>query len=126
MVSRVGVQQQVRDGFRQMGDIPREVTYHHFTGNVVRDIAAGTSTRETVAHTIPYVVKTGLTEQEVDFAQTLNVTAKMLFASLDLPIVPEEDDLIIWEDGVIWEICKYKTDPAEAVRIVYVRTTSTE
>lgn len=120
------IRTQVQQAFVQLGDIARPATFQRFTGNIVRDIDAGTSVREVVEYPIPRAMKTDVAEKEVDYAAAVSATQKILFPTSAIPVKPDEDDVVVWEDGVIWEIRKIKTDPAEALWILFVRSTATE
>lgn len=49
---------------------------------------------------------------------------KALIAALDLPVIPNEQDIIITTDGTRHTVHKLMSDPASALHILHIRRTS--
>ena len=122
MSLRNTVQQGVTSAFKALGDLVRPATYKSLTGNVTRDLVAGTSTPETNDYTLKRTVftKFSATENEKD-ASTLNPD-KFLFPARDLPVEPKAADIIVDENNRVWEIVKRLSEPSSAIVVLQVRT----
>lgn len=116
------MQQAALTVFQRLGDLARPVTYKSLTGNVTRDIVAGTVTPESVDYVIPRTVFTKFRESENDKDISVLTDEKLIFPSRDLPVEAKSSDLIVDAKGRTWEIVRLLSDDASAVTILQVRT----
>lgn len=116
------VQTAALTAFRAIGDLARPATYQSLTGNITRDLVAGTSVAESVTYNLKRTVFSKFKETEIDTSVVVETDEKMLFAALDLPIAPKSADTVLDENGRTWEVIKRLSDPASAVVILQMRT----
>jgi len=119
------VRQQVANGFKAFGDIPRPADYYQMTGEVTRDLVAGTSVPVTNHYPLKGVIFAKFEEKENDKDVSRLTDEKAIFPALYLPITPSTSDTIVDENGVVWEVVDRLSDPASAVVVLHMRTSRT-
>lgn len=113
----------VAGAFEGLGDLAMPLIYQSLTGEVVRDIAAGTVTPVARNFRIPRGVFTRFRENEIDSNVSLLEDSKLLIPAQYLPVEPKAADLVIErKTKKVWEIQRRLQDPAEAVISLHVRT----
>jgi hypothetical protein len=116
------LQRAVKAAFKAADDVPRKCTYKSVSGEVVRDLVAGTSTRVTQEFTLQTVIFTKFSEKDIDRDPALLTDMKMLFPTQDLPVQPKQSDTVLDDVGTHWVIIKRISDPASVLTILQVRT----
>lgn len=122
MSLRAQVKAGVNLAFNKLGDLVKKGTYQSLTGNVTRDLVAGTSTAEMVSYPLKRIVFTKFEEKENDKDVNLLTDEKMLFPSGDLPVQPKSADTVLDSLNRTWEIVRLLSDPADSLTILHVRT----
>lgn len=112
----------VLTAFKAIGNLNKPMTFKATTGNMTRDLDAGTSVPETVSYTLKFSVFAKWTEAENNKDASTLTTSKLLFPRGILAVVPKASDILVDEDGHIWEIVKNMSDPADALVKLQVRT----
>lgn len=122
----MGLRQQLQKAavtaFKAAGNVARPATYKSLTGEVTRDLDAGTSVPVTVDYPLKRTIFSKFKETENDKDISILTDEKFMFASLELPIEPKSADIVIDENNRQWEIIKRLSDPASAVVILLART----
>jgi len=122
MSLRNTLQRAVKTAFNALDDVPLECTYKSVSGDMVRDLVAGTSSRVTTNYTLPSVVFAKFSERQTDKDPALLTDMRMIFATHDLPVGPKESDTVVDSLNRVWSIVKRLSDPASVVTILQVRT----
>jgi hypothetical protein len=95
-----------QSAFVAIGDLARPATYQSLTGNITRDLVAGTSVAEVVTYNLKRTVFTKFKEKEIDTSVVVETDEKIMFPALDLPVEPKSADTLLDEHGRTWEIIK--------------------
>jgi hypothetical protein len=106
-----------------LGDIPEQVTYRSQSGTPTRDLDAGTSTLAHTDYVLKQVIICKFSIKEADRDITLLKDEKVIILSDDLPVTPNDADLIIDRTGRTWQVIQQMRDPAGVIQVLRVRTT---
>lgn len=119
MALKATIRRAVRQAFEALDDIPRKATYRSVTGAAGRDLDTGTSTVPTVTTELPMTawVRFSSKDQEKDPLIVLD-DVKVIFPSEDLPHKSKTGDLIVDDEGLLWEVKRQLNDPASIVYIL--------
>lgn len=113
----------VKTAFKALGDLNSTLTYKSFTGDVTRDIEAGTSVPITNDFTVKLSVFVKFSEKEIDTNVSVLTDSKLLIPGTDMQVAPKASDTVIEvATGRTWEIQRRLDVPGSSVCILHVRT----
>ena len=113
----------VVSAFRAIGDLNTPMTYRSATGQIVRDLDAGTSFPVTVDYALKYSVFVKFTTEENDKDPTTLTASKLIFPTSLLPVEPKDTDILLGNGNRTWEVMKLLSVPGDSLTSLQVRST---
>lgn len=123
---RAALQQAVVGAFEGLDDLRTPILYQLLTGDVIRNVEAGTVTPVSRNFKINSAIFVRFTEKEIDQNVSVETDSKLLIPAALLKAEPKTADIIVERKSKkVWEVIRRLQDPGHAVISLHVRTSKT-
>lgn len=111
----------VSESFKAFEDLRKTVTYYSVTGDTVYDPVADTVSADTENVTIQGIWSK-FSKFQIINQVALSTDVKFIVPALDLGgIIPNENDYLVDDSGVRWNVYGVRSPPGESVYILHLR-----